>query len=73
MSNETHRPDAMTGADTDLRPELTEGAAASEVPRDVVEASPTGPQVADSWAEAADDTGAVEATRRIPEPDSLGG
>jgi hypothetical protein len=33
----------------------------------------TGHAAADTLADAADEKGAVEATRRMPEPDSLGG
>jgi hypothetical protein len=63
----------MADAEADLRPEPTGGAPASQVPRDAVEGSPAGLQVTDSWTEAADQTGKVETTRRMPEPDSLGG
>jgi hypothetical protein len=47
------------------------------LPSDAPEASdadpPTGHVVTDTYAEAADSTGAVKDTRRVPEPDSLGG
>ena len=37
------------------------------------EVPPAGHVVIDTWAEAADATGTVKATRKMPEPDSLGG
>jgi hypothetical protein len=37
------------------------------------EEPPTGHVVTDAYAEAADPTGAVKATKQVPEPDSLGG
>jgi len=37
------------------------------------EAPPVGQVVTDTWAEAADPTGTVKATKDMPEPDSLGG
>lgn len=73
MNDKSHRQDAAAGAEAHLRPEPAREAPGDEAPQDPVEASPTGLQVADSWAEAADPTGTVEATRRMPEPDSLGG
>jgi hypothetical protein len=46
-------------------------------PGDAADAVPTAPAsghaAADTLADAADEKGAVEATRRMPEPDSLGG
>jgi hypothetical protein len=43
------------------------------VPDVTVEVPPTGQVVTDTWAEAADATGTVKATKQIPEPDSFGG
>jgi len=37
------------------------------------EEPPTGHVVTDAYAEAADPTGVVKATKQVPEPDSLGG
>jgi hypothetical protein len=37
------------------------------------EEPPTGHVITDAYAEAADPTGAVKATKQVPEPDSLGG
>lgn len=57
-----------TEAARDAAPE-----AAADPPAPIAETSPTGLQVADAWADAADATGMVEARRDMPEPDSLGG
>ena len=70
MSDDAHRPEAMARAEKGLR---REGAPPTSGTDAAAEASPTGLQVADSWAEAADQDGAVEARREMPEPDSLGG
>ena len=37
------------------------------------DAPPIGQDVPDTWAEAADESGTVRSTRRMPEPDSRGG
>ena len=42
-------------------------------PEASAEAPPTGQVIIDTWAEAADASGTVKATRKMPEPDSLGG
>ena len=42
-------------------------------PEASAEVPPTGQVTTDTWAEAADATGTVKATRKLPEPDSLGG
>ena len=34
---------------------------------------PLGRDVADTWAEAADEIGTVKSTKQVPEPDSRGG
>jgi type IV secretory pathway TrbL component len=73
MSNETNRPATEAGVDSNARPEQTGGATFPHQPEEVAEASPTGLQVTDSWADAADQTGTVKAKRQMPEPDSLGG
>ena len=73
MSDDAHGPEAMARAEKSLRREPREGAPPTGRTDDTAEASPTGLQVADSWAEAADQDGSVEARREMPEPDSLGG
>jgi len=42
-------------------------------PEMAAEALPIGQDVTDTWAEAADETGTVKSTKRMPEPDSRGG
>ena len=42
-------------------------------PEATAEVPPTGQVITDTWAEAADASGTVKATRKMPEPDSLGG
>jgi len=59
--------------ETSPGPGQAAGAPASDTPDDSLQSSPTGLEVADSWAEAADQTGTVRATKQVPEPDSLGG
>ena len=49
-------------------------APASSDPADAsIDVSPGDQRAAAPWTQATDDTGALEATREMPEPDSLGG
>jgi hypothetical protein len=73
MPTAAQRPDATADAESGPTPEGAGEAPAAGVAEGAAEASPTGLQVADSWAEAADPTGTVKARRQMPEPDSLGG
>ncbi len=73
MTIESRRQNASAGTEAFVRAEPTRPASTVEEPQEPAEVSPIGLQVADSLAEAADHTGAVKATRRTLEPDSLGG
>ena len=73
MTSKVLASQADTNAESNARPGQ-KGEAASAGPSDkIAENSPTGLQVTDTWADAADQTGMVTAERRMPEPDSLGG
>ncbi len=68
MSTEAQRP---VGDDNTL-PRRSEPPLPA-APEASAEVPPTGQVVTDTWAEAADASGTVKATRKMPEPDSLGG
>lgn len=73
MSTDARKPDTVADPESTLPAARQEGEASPGAPDDTMEASPTGLATADTWADAADQTGTVKATRRMPEPDSLGG
>lgn len=73
MTHDSRKQDTAAATETPLRADPAGGVSTDDVSTEPAEASPTGLQVADSWTEAADQTGTVKATRRMPEPDSLGG
>ena len=73
MTSRVQEPRVDADADTDARPEQKSDATSADPSGKVAESSPIGLQVTDTWADAADRAGRVEAKRRMPEPDSLGG
>lgn len=73
MASAAGRPDATGDQEGRDLPGRAGTTPAPDAPGETEAIPPTGLVVTDSWAEAADPTGTVRATRQMPEPDSLGG
>jgi hypothetical protein len=73
MATQVHKLDEEAGAASTGLPRPAAHSPPSDAPEASDEDPPTGHVVTDTYAEAADSTGAVKDTKRVPEPDSLGG
>jgi hypothetical protein len=73
MATQSIKPSVEAGAEGGASPLPSAHSPPSDAPEASDEDPPTGHVVTDAYAEAADPTGAVKATKQVPEPDSLGG